>query len=337
MVDRPHKPSSLPNTAAAAKSAGPQPTVDISDDNSRVTARLPSGESVTILLYGATVISWKNADGSDNLWLSEKAALDGSKPVRGGIPVVFPVFGPPPANHATSSLPQHGFARNSRWEYLGKSTSEASADPEAAAAAAAAATTAADSSSVKLDFGLYSSNLSAEARKAWPYDFGVVYSVTLGPNSLQTAVNVRNEGDKAWDFQVLFHTYLSVKDISKTQVTGLLGVTYTDKVLTPISTITESHASLPITGETDRVYKAIPQSTTSVVVDGKPRFDVVRDNLPDTVVWNPWKEKAHAMADFAPDDAYKSMICVEAGAVAEWTKLEAGDTWEGGVTYKSLL
>jgi hypothetical protein len=25
------------------------------------------------------------------MWLSEKAALDGSKPVRGGIPVVFPV------------------------------------------------------------------------------------------------------------------------------------------------------------------------------------------------------------------------------------------------------
>ncbi|KAK8189845.1 galactose mutarotase-like domain-containing protein, partial [Phyllosticta capitalensis] len=328
MVERPHKPSSLPNTAAAAKSAGPQPTVDISDDNSRITARLPSGESLTVLLYGATVVSWKNADGTDNLWVSEKAALDGSKPVRGGIPVVFPVFGPPPSNHATSSLPQHGFARNSRWEYLGKSTSEASAEPEASTTGTTA------DSSVKLDFGLSSSNLSPEARAAWPYDFGVVYSVTLGPNSLQTAVNVRNVGDKAWDFQVLFHTYLAIKDISKTHLTGLLGVTYTDKVLNA-STATESNSKLAITGETDRVYKAIPQSTTTVIVDDKPRFDVIRDNLPDTVVWNPWKEKAAAMGDFSPDDAYKQMICVEAGAVADWTKLEAGDTWEGGVTCKS--
>ena len=47
---------------------------------------------------------------------SAKAALDGSKPVRGGIPVVFPCFGPPThPDHA--KLPQHGFARNNVWTY----------------------------------------------------------------------------------------------------------------------------------------------------------------------------------------------------------------------------
>lgn len=86
MVDRPNKPSGI--TPAAA---GAQPTVDISEDNSKITAKLPSGESIEILLHGATVISWKNQDGSENLWLSDKAILDGSKAVRGGIPVVFPV------------------------------------------------------------------------------------------------------------------------------------------------------------------------------------------------------------------------------------------------------
>lgn len=90
MVERPHKPQSLPN-ASAAKSTTPQPVVETSDDSSRITASLPTGESVDIMLYGATVISWKNTDGSENLWLSEKATLDGSKAVRGGIPVVFPV------------------------------------------------------------------------------------------------------------------------------------------------------------------------------------------------------------------------------------------------------
>src|ERR1700712_5531992 len=93
------------------------------------------------------------------------------------------VFGPPPKDHATSALPQHGFARNSRWEFLGKSTSE----------------DALDSSSVKLDFGLYSSNLSADAKKAWPYDFGVVYSVTLSKDALLTVVNVRNEGTEVFE------------------------------------------------------------------------------------------------------------------------------------------
>ncbi|KAF2136234.1 uncharacterized protein K452DRAFT_362669 [Aplosporella prunicola CBS 121167] len=323
MVDRPHKPQPLPNTAKAASDA-PQPVVDISSDNSRVTARLPTGESVEVLLYGATVISWKNADGSENLWLSEKAALDGSKPVRGGIPVVFPVFGPPPADHATSALPQHGFARNSRWEFLGKSTSESGSSKTAS------------DDCVKLDFGLYSASLAPEARKAWPSDFGLVYSVTLGRDGLQTVMNVRNEGQEAFEFQVLLHSYLRVEDITRASVTGLLGVSYTDKVLNA-SMHTQGDANLTITGETDRVYAAIPQSTTTVLAGDKPRFDVVRDNLPDTVVWNPWKEKAAAMGDFAPDDGYKHMLCVEAGSVKGWATLEAGDTWEGGQTIKSLL
>lgn len=72
-----------------------------------------------ILLYGATVVSWKVPD-SDNqaaerLFVSSKALLDGSKPVRGGIPIVFPCFGAPThPDHA--KLSQHGFARNEIWE-----------------------------------------------------------------------------------------------------------------------------------------------------------------------------------------------------------------------------
>jgi glucose-6-phosphate 1-epimerase len=87
MVDRPNKPSALASTSAAP----PQPTVDITHDNSRVKAILPTGESVEVLLHGATVISWKDASGAEKLWVSEAAALDGSAAVRGGIPIVFPV------------------------------------------------------------------------------------------------------------------------------------------------------------------------------------------------------------------------------------------------------
>jgi glucose-6-phosphate 1-epimerase len=88
MVDRPNKPSAL---AAMPTSVPEQPLVDITHGNSRVSARLPTGESVEILLHGATVISWKDRAGAEKLWLSDKAVLDGSKAVRGGIPLVFPV------------------------------------------------------------------------------------------------------------------------------------------------------------------------------------------------------------------------------------------------------
>lgn len=72
----------------------PQPVARLSDDNTRVTAQLPSGESIEILLYGATLISWKDSKGDEKLWLSDAAVLDGSKAVRGGVPLVFPVSVP---------------------------------------------------------------------------------------------------------------------------------------------------------------------------------------------------------------------------------------------------
>lgn len=66
----------------------PQPLVSVNEKT--IEASLPTGESATIHLYGATVTSWK-AHGQEQLFLSQKALLDGSKPIRGGIPLVFPV------------------------------------------------------------------------------------------------------------------------------------------------------------------------------------------------------------------------------------------------------
>ncbi len=87
MVDRRNKPSALASTPGLP----PQAQVTFSHDNSRVSAVLPTGESVEVLLHGATVISWKGGNGDEKLWLSEAAKLDGTKAVRGGIPLVFPV------------------------------------------------------------------------------------------------------------------------------------------------------------------------------------------------------------------------------------------------------
>ena len=83
-MDRPNRPSNIPVSPSV-----PQPTVDVS--GSTVTATLHTGESVQVYLYGASVTSWKLANGEEQLFLSSKAKLDGSKAIRGGIPLVFPV------------------------------------------------------------------------------------------------------------------------------------------------------------------------------------------------------------------------------------------------------
>lgn len=173
----------------------PQPSVDLS--NNVVTATLPSGDSCQVHLFGATVTSWKTADGNERLFLSTAADLTGKKPIRGGIPLVFPVFGPPPKDHATGQLPQHGFARNNTWEFLGKSSSESMSTKS--------------DDSVKLDFGLSTAMLPEDTRKKWPYEFGLVYSVTLGKSKLEVQLHVQNKGEQAFDFQCLFHSYFTVK------------------------------------------------------------------------------------------------------------------------------
>ena len=91
MVDRANRPSALSPSVT-----GPQPTVD--SDGKKVTATLPTGDSVEVYLYGATVTSWKNK-GKEHLWVSEGAKFDGSKAIRGGVPVVFPVRTTPFIGH----------------------------------------------------------------------------------------------------------------------------------------------------------------------------------------------------------------------------------------------
>jgi len=84
MVDRPHKPSSI----SAPPNDHHQASVDVTGDH--VTAKLPSGDSCEVYLHGATVTSWKSAS-REHLWLSANAVMDGSKAIRGGVPVCFPV------------------------------------------------------------------------------------------------------------------------------------------------------------------------------------------------------------------------------------------------------
>lgn len=119
---------------------------------------------------------------------------------------------------------------------------------------------------------------------------------------------------------------------------GLESKTYIDKTRN-LSSHTEESNAVAITEETDRIYQGLEPEKPIVVSagDDKLLFSITREALTDVVVWNPWIEKAKALADFGPDEAYKNMICVEAGSVAAWQSLEAGDSWEGGQNIKSRL
>lgn len=187
----------------------------------------PSGSAATILLYGATITSWlapartalpslattpaaPTTTLSERLFVSSKASVDGSKPVRGGVPICWPIFGPP-GKEMYKALKQHGFARSSLWEYGGDVLD--------------------DAAGVSARFVLSSSSptLAAEAKAAFPYPFELIYTVTLAEHQLTASLRVRNTGAESFEFQALLHNYFRgpSKDAG---VQPLKGIEFVDKV-----------------------------------------------------------------------------------------------------------
>ncbi|CAO3600264.1 unnamed protein product [Absidia cylindrospora] len=273
------------------------------ESNKVVTLQHPSGATAKISLFGATVTSWIS-NGIERLFVSKDAILDGSKAIRGGIPLVFPIFGTKPQ----IPLPQHGFARNSYWDYLGILT---------------------DNDEVAVRFSLKDNQLTKDQRQSWPHSFRLVYTVTLTATQLKTYLTVKNEDSDTMEFNTLLHTYFRVKDIANVSVEGLNSYTFADKVAGGATSV-ESRDKITIAEEVDRVYQDVQDHLQLNTGDGQ-KLTIDKTGMKDTVVWNPWIEKAQGMGDFGNEE-YHEMICVEVGSVAQWVHLEGGQTWTGGQT-----
>ncbi|CCD26404.1 glucose-6-phosphate 1-epimerase NDAI_0H02300 [Naumovozyma dairenensis CBS 421] len=271
--------------------------------------------SVTILKYGATVYSWK-LNSEEQLWLSTAAKLDGSKPVRGGIPLVFPVFGKNETDELLSKLPQHGLARNSTWEFLGQ-TKE---NPPT------------------VQFGLNEKIANPELTALWPRSFQLVLTVELGADYLKTGIEVDNTSNtEALKFNWLFHTYLRIEDIEDTMVSNLAGMHLYDQLIK--ESFVDKHPVITFHQETDCIYSNVDADRNIQVVSrGKQIHTLKRENLPDAVVWNPWVKKSEGMGDFEPKIGYKNMVCVEPGHVHDFIELAPGKKWNASqLLYKDEL
>lgn len=269
-----------------------------------------SGASIQVHPFGATVLSYNNGK-KEILFVSESALLDGSKPVRGGIPLVFPIFGPPSNG---STMPQHGFARRNYW------TQKQTFD-----------TTTSAGISFELDFQDVSAGIGEQ--NPWANgDFNCKLQLELefGPEQLTTKLSIRNTGSKAFPFQTLLHTYYTIQgkaalDPSQCYVKGLERYKLIDKVGNAI----DKHPII-IEAEVDRVYDS-PTKQLDVTI-GVGNNEAVRMtamgevdevSVPvSCVVWNPYVEKAANMSDFG-NDQYQEMICVEPGILTYDGVLEA--------------
>jgi glucose-6-phosphate 1-epimerase len=111
------------------------------------------------------------------------------------------------------------------------------------------------------------------------------------------------------------HTYFRVGNIEKARVLGLDGMQYTDK--TDSRRVKLQQGDVVITSETDREYLDTPHEVELKDPVLRRRIRITNENSLTTVVWNPWVQKAKAMADLR-DDEWTQMICVETCNVSEF-------------------
>lgn len=242
-----------------------------------------NGSTAFVSLYGGHVLHYTPKGQTDLLWNTEKSYFEQGKPIRGGVPLCFPWFGP----HASdSSKPMHGFARLSMWDVK--------------------QTRVTPSGETELILTLSDNEYT---RTLWPYSFQVIYTIRLG-NKLELEFNVLNTGKDAFTISEALHTYLQVGNSSQITIEGLEGCTYYDGTNnnTPV---VQNEKLIEIHKEENRRY--INTSADCILNDLslKRKVKVEKKNSHTTVVWNPWIETARSMADMH-DDGYKTFVCVEA-------------------------
>jgi glucose-6-phosphate 1-epimerase len=261
--------------------------------------------SATVYSYGAHM-THLSLRGQPLLFLSDRAILDGSKPIRGGIPLVFPQFGP-------GALPQHGFARNARFQLLAFETSPGTTPTSAPTATLSLQLTASDAT-----------------RRVWDHDFVLVVRFVLGLDFLDMQYHVTNSGARPLDFTCAWHTYFAVAHATTVGVTGLRGVHYTDSLRPGSAPELEAAEPMRFVGEVDRVYRGLKAGAAVVLhpapAEGHQVRMVSSGALPDLVVWNPHVEKTRKTADLAPSD-WERFVCLESAAVSSPVVVEPQQTW----------
>ena len=244
-----------------------------------------------IALFGAHVTSYTQ-DGSEKLFVSELAKLDGSRPIRGGIPVCWPWFGqlhPDIKQHGIA----HGLVRNQMWYITAQMQTNTFA-------------------SITLE-------PTDTDHQLWPEGLHCQVKITL-TDTLKIELLTYNKSHSPYSLSAALHTYFAVPDISSTAITGISGA-YTNNLNNTL--YENSPDPYVFTKETDRVQHSSALKTE--IASSAATLHVVQHAGHDSlVVWNPWLDKATGFVDMA-DDEYKKFVCIET-ALTQGYEIAPGQT-----------
>jgi glucose-6-phosphate 1-epimerase len=240
----------------------------------------------TIYTQGAHLTHWQPKGQAPVIFLSQKAEFTPGKPIRGGVPVIFPWFS---ERHDGKTGPQHGFARITVWEL-------------------ASAMMAGDELHL-----MWTLEPDDQSRELGFDHFKLAYRMVIGPTltlELAVANDSGNGGGVSKEemaklgsplvFEEALHAYYAVADARKVSIDGLGGVAFIDKV-DGMKHKVQPAGALTFQGRTDRPY--LNTEATCVLHDpaGARKITVEKSGSRTTVVWNPWEEFTAKMPDMQPD------------------------------------
>ena len=241
-----------------------------------------------IYLHGAHITQWTPRDAKPGLFLSSKSVYQSGKAIRGGVPVIFPWFGP---RGDGKPGPMHGFARIVEWRLE--------------------RTALLNDGAVEVTLALEPNEQTRELG----YGAFLLRFTTVFGETLEMELETRNISSDALIFEQALHTYFVIGDIRQVSISGLEHAAYIDKP-DDFRRKQQSLEPIRISSETDRVYLNTAAACNIEDPAWQRRIVIEKSGSQTTVVWNPWIEKTKTLADMAPDD-WQRMICVETANAAD--------------------
>ena len=250
-----------------------------------------------IALRGAHAIAFQPTGQREMLWLSPKCKLQPGTPIRGGIPLCLPWFGPGPDGKSA-----HGFVRTATW------------------ALANAELTTSGATRVVLELAGKASTCAL-----WPHSFVFQIEFVVG-KTLTMRLSATNRSNQTAPFAFAFHTYFAVPDVAKTRVTGLEDTSCIDKL--DNASRKQQAGAVTLSGATDRIYLDVPAIQTIESTAGKI---AIESDAGCAVVWNAWNNDRN-IADMGEGN-HVGYLCVERGEIADRSlTIQPGETYRSWMT-----
>ena len=235
-----------------------------------------------IALQGAHLMSFQPKGQREMLWVSPKTLLVAGKPIRGGVPLCLPWFGP----HGEDKTWLHGFARTQQWKLA---SSETLAD-----------------GATRLILELAGDETLCAL---WPHAFLFHLEIVVG-TTLRMEINVVNRSQTPAPLAFAFHTYFAVSDVAQAAISGLEGTSYIDKTDNLARKVQQGDVT--IDAMTDRVYLGVPARQQLKSADGTISIESAAKCA---VVWNAWHNDKN-IGDIGEGN-HKGYVCVERGDAAD--------------------